>query len=428
MANTTQTNSKAKVIISSFVGTTIEFYDFYIYATATALVIGATFFPHESEFIQQLEAMLVLGIAFLARPIGSILFGHFGDKIGRKKTLIFSLMLMGICTVGVGLVPSFHTIGMIAPIILVILRTGQGIALGGEWSGAALLATENAPQGKRGWYGMFPQLGAPFGFMLANGSFILLAFYLSESSFKDWGWRLPFIFSVVLIIFGLYVRFKLLESPAFNQMKKINNEAKLPIAYVFQKHTKQIIQGTFAMFAVYVLFYISSVFCMGYAVKTLGYHKVTILTLECAAMVFMIIASIIAGYLSDKYGRKPILIAGFTLTIAIGFLIHPLFIANNTTSVAAFLFLALFAMGLIFAPQAALLTELFPTNVRYTGSAIAYNVSGILGASFAAPLAQWLVGQGDLSWVGYYLSSAAIISLITVLTLPETKHIDMITD
>ncbi|HAL67519.1 MAG TPA: MFS transporter, partial [Pseudomonas sp.] len=369
-------NSPARVATASFIGTAIEFYDFYVYATAAALVIGPVFFPSGSGTAQMLAAFLTFGIAFLARPLGSALFGHFGDRIGRKSTLVASLLLMGVSTTAIGVLPGYDSIGVWAPIILCLLRFGQGLGLGGEWGGAALLATENAPHGKRAWFGMFPQLGPSIGFLAANGLFLTLALTLSDEQFRQWGWRIPFLLSAALVLVGLYVRLKLEESPVFAKAVARQERVKLPVVDLFARHWRPTLLGAAAMVVCYALFYISTVFSLSYGVSTLGYSRETFLGLLCFAVVFMALATPLSAWLSDRYGRKPVLIVGGLLAVASGFTMEPLLTSGSTTGVALFLAIELFLMGVTFAPMGALLPELFPTHVRYTGASAAYNLGG----------------------------------------------------
>jgi metabolite-proton symporter len=420
-----QTNSTTRVAVASFIGTAIEFYDFYVYATAAALVIGPVFFPQTSGTAQALSAFITFGIAFLARPLGSALFGHFGDRIGRKSTLVASLLLMGISTTLIGLLPGYDSIGAWAPILLCVLRFGQGLGLGGEWGGAALLATENAPKGRRAWFGMFPQMGPSIGFLAANGLFLCLAMLLSEEQFRAWGWRIPFVLSAVLVIIGLYVRLKLVETPVFAKAMERHERASLPIAELFAKHWRPTLLGAMAMVVCYALFYISTVFSLSYGVSTLGYSREDFLGLLCIAVLFMAAATPVSAWLSDRFGRKPVLIVGCIAAIASGFAMEPLLSQGSSVEVAVFLSLELFLMGVTFAPMGALLPELFPTHVRYTGASAAYNLGGILGASVAPYIAQKLVGMGGLSWVGGYVSVAAALSLLAVLCLRETREADL---
>lgn len=420
-----QTNSTTRVAVASFIGTAIEFYDFYVYATAAALVIGPVFFPQTSGTAQALSAFITFGIAFLARPLGSALFGHFGDRIGRKSTLVASLLLMGISTTLIGLLPGYDSIGAWAPILLCVLRFGQGLGLGGEWGGAALLATENAPKGRRAWFGMFPQMGPSIGFLAANGLFLCLAMLLSEEQFRAWGWRIPFVLSAVLVIVGLYVRLKLVETPVFAKAMERHERASLPIAELFAKHWRPTLLGALAMVVCYALFYISTVFSLSYGVSTLGYSREDFLGLLCIAVLFMAAATPVSAWLSDRFGRRPVLIVGTLAAIASGFAMEPLLSQGSSVEVAVFLSLELFLMGVTFAPMGALLPELFPTHVRYTGASAAYNLGGILGASVAPYIAQKLVGMGGLSWVGGYVSVAAALSLLAVLCLRETRDDDL---
>lgn len=329
-APATPVNSPARVATASFIGTAIEFYDFYVYATAAALVIGPVFFPSGSGTAQMLAAFLTFGIAFLARPLGSALFGHFGDRIGRKSTLVASLLLMGVSTTAIGVLPGYDSIGVWAPIILCLLRFGQGLGLGGEWGGAALLATENAPEGKRAWFGMFPQLGPSIGFLAANGLFLTLALVLSDEQFREWGWRIPFLLSAALVLVGLYVRLKLEESPVFAKAVARHERVKMPVVDLFSKYWLPTLLGAAAMVVCYALFYISTVFSLSYGVTTLGYSRETFLGLLCFAVVFMALATPLSAWLSDRYGRKPVLIVGGLLAIASGFTMEPLLTSGST--------------------------------------------------------------------------------------------------
>ncbi|MGH8783047.1 MFS transporter [Paraburkholderia sp.] len=418
-------NSTARVIFASFIGTAIEFYDFYVYATAAALVIGPVFFPHGSATAQALSAFVTFGIAFVARPIGSFLFGHFGDRIGRKSTLVASLLVMGVSTTLIGFVPGYDAIGSLAPILLCVLRFGQGIGLGGEWGGAALLATENAPAGKRGWFGMFPQLGPSVGFLAANGLFFGLALSLSDEQFRSWGWRVPFLVSAVLVALGLYVRLKIAETPAFRAAIERKERVRVPVATLLSQHGRATLLGALAMVVCYTLFYISTVFSLSYGVSALHITRQSFLGLLCIAVLFMAIATPISAWASDRFGRKPVLIVGIVAAILSGFAMEPLLGSGSMPLVLLFLVIELFLMGVTFAPMGALLPELFPTNVRYTGAGVAYNLGGILGASVAPYIAQVLAAHGGLTWVGGYVSVAALVSLIGVLCMRETRDANL---
>ena len=407
-------------MIASLDGTAIEFYDFYIYGTAAALVIGGVFFPAAAPASQALNAFLTFGIAFLARPIGSVLFGHFGDRLGRKSTLVASLLVMGISTALIGLLPGYAAAGIAAPILLCLLRFCQGIGLGGEWGGAALLATENAPRAQRAWFGMFPQLGPPLGFLLANGFFLALILGLGEARFVAWGWRIPFLASAVLVGIGLYVRVSLSETPAFKDALERGERARVPLADLLRHHWLPLIQGSLAMVVCYALFYISTVFALGYGTSVRQIPRVDFLGLLCIAVIFMALATPISALLADRFGRRPVLMAGCLLAALSGLALPPLLGEGGTFEILLFLSMELALRGFTFAPMGALLPELFPTSVRYTGASTAYNLGGILGASLAPYLAQRLLETGGLRLVGDYVSAAALLSFLAVLSMRET--------
>jgi metabolite-proton symporter len=429
-----QTNPRSRVIVASLVGTSIEFYDFYAYATAAVLVFPSLFFANADPTISLLQSFAVFGVAFVARPIGSVVFGHFGDRIGRKRTLVASLLTMGVATVIIGILPTGLTPGweVLAPGILVLLRFAQGLGLGGEWSGAALLATENAPAGKRAIWGTFPQLGAPIGFILANGVFLLLASTLDNDQFLAWGWRVPFLASAVLVVVGLYVRFKLIETPAFQRVVERNEVVKLPLGRVFRTSWRPLILGTFIMLATYTLFYLMTTFTLTYgtapadgAVPGLGYSRNDFLVMLIVGVVFFGIFTLVSGPLAERFGRRRHLIVTTLAILVFGLLFVPLF-GGGFVGVMALLVLGFTLMGLTFGPMAAVLPELFPTNVRYTGSAISYNVSSILGAAVAPfiAVALWSLAGGSTWLVGLYLSAMALITLIALLISRETRDVD----
>ena len=410
-----------RIAFASFIGTAIEFYDFYIYGLAVAMVIGPIFFPGSDPAAQALNAFLTFGIAFLARPLGALLFGHFGDRIGRKTTLVASLLVMGISTTLIGVLPGHDLIGWAAPALLCLLRFGQGIGLGGEWGGAALLAAEYAPKGKRGWFGMFPQLGPPIGFLCAVGSFLLLSQLLDDAQFRAWGWRIPFLASAALVIVGLYVRLKLTETPVFALALAAHQPVKLPLAQLLSHHAVPLLLGALAMVVCYALFYISTVFALSYGVATLGIPRPQFLGMLCVAVLFMAAATPLAAMAGDRYGRRPVLLVAGSAALLSGFLLAPMLGSGSTFQITAFLSIELFLMGATFAPMGALLPELFPTAVRYTGAGAAYNLGGILGASLAPYIAQQLVLHGGLAWVGGYISVAAAISVLAVFMMRETR-------
>lgn len=421
MSKLPYTPSVARIALASFIGTAIEFYDFYIYGMAAALVIGPVFFPAGNPTTQALSSFLTFAVAFLTRPLGAMLFGHFGDRIGRKTTLVASLLVMGISTTLIGLLPEYEVIGAWAPVLLCLLRFGQGIGLGGEWGGAALLATENAPAGKRGLYGMFPQLGPPVGFLLATGSFSMLAHFLSDQEFRGWGWRLPFLASSVLVVIGLYVRLTLAETPVFARVLKQHRQVGLPLRNLLKHHASPLLLGALAMVVCYALFYISTVFALSYGTTTLKIPRPQFLGMLCVAVLFMAAATPLSARAGDRFGRRPVLLAAGSAAFLSGFALAPMLESGSPLIITAFLSLELFLMGATFAPMGALLPELFPSELRYTGAGTAYNLGGILGASFAPYIAQRLVSEGGLAWVGGYVSLAAAISLLAVWMIRETR-------
>lgn len=424
---TAPVNSRGKVVVASLIGTAIEFFDFYIYATAAVIVFPHIFFPQGDATAATLQSLATFAIAFIARPVGSALFGHFGDRVGRKATLVASLLTMGISTVLIGLLPGYETIGVLAPLLLALARFGQGLGLGGEWGGAALLATENAPAHKRALYGSFPQLGAPIGFFFANGTFLLLSWLLTDEQFMSWGWRIPFIFSAVLVLIGLYVRVSLHESPVFAKVAKEGKRVKVPLGTLLTRHLRVTILGTFIMLATYTLFYIMTVYSMTYSTAAapngLGFSRNSVLWMLMMAVIGFGIMVPIAGMLADAFGRRKsmIVITSLILLFAL-FMFQPLLGSGNQGLVMVFLLVGLSLMGLTFGPMGALLPELFPTEVRYTGASFSYNVASILGASVAPWIAAWLQTTYGLFWVGVYLATMAVITLVALICTHETKH------
>ncbi|HAO9078761.1 TPA: MHS family MFS transporter [Escherichia coli] len=419
----TPINSRNKVLVASLIGTAIEFFDFYIYATAAVIVFPHIFFPQGDPTAATLQSLATFAIAFVARPIGSAVFGHFGDRVGRKATLVASLLTMGISTVVIGLLPGYATIGIFAPLLLALARFGQGLGLGGEWGGAALLATENAPPRKRALYGSFPQLGAPIGFFFANGTFLLLSWLLTDEQFMSWGWRVPFIFSAVLVIIGLYVRVSLHESPVFEKVAKAKKQVKIPLGTLLTKHVRVTVLGTFIMLATYTLFYIMTVYSMTFSTAAAPVGRNEVLWMLMMAVIGFGVMVPVAGLLADAFGRRKSMVIITTLIILFAlFAFNPLLGSGNPILVFAFLLLGLSLMGLTFGPMGALLPELFPTEVRYTGASFSYNVASILGASVAPYIAAWLQTNYGLGAVGLYLAAMAGLTLIALLLTHETRH------
>jgi len=432
-------NSPSRVLVASLIGTTVEFYDFYVYATAAVLVFPLLFFPAGNPTTALLASFAIFGAAMIARPLGAIYFGHLGDKRGRKFTLVGALLTMGIATFLIGVLPTYEMAGWFAPLFLVILRLAQGFALGGEWSGAALVATENAPAGKRAIFGTFPQLGAPLGFIVANSLFLLIAAMLPSEhanrpsdEFLTWGWRIPFLFSAVMVIVGLWVRLHLVESTAFNKVVKEKKVVKLPLTSVIKDFPKELILGTFYMLSTYVLFYLITAFSLSYgtakmdaAVPGLGYDYTNFVWMMVLGAVFFGIFTLLSGPWAEKWGRRGFLIVVTALILVYGLSWVPL-LQLGSWGPLIWLVLGFSLMGMTFGPMGALLPELFPANVRYTGSGISYNVSSIIGAAVAPfiAVALWQYGGGSPFWVGIYLAGSAVLTLISLLLGSETKDVD----
>jgi metabolite-proton symporter len=413
-------NTPSQVLFASLVGTTIEFFDFYIYATAAVLVFPRLFFPASDPMSATLASLATFAIAFLARPIGSALFGHFGDRIGRKTTLVAALLTMGVSTVAIGALPTYATIGVVAPLLLALCRFGQGLGLGGEWGGAVLLAVENAPPGKRAWYGMFPQLGAPIGFFLSGTVFLALSELLDDEQFFSWGWRVPFLASAVLVLVGLYVRLTITETPVFRETLDRRERVKVPMFTVFREHTRMLVVGTMASLATFVLFYLMTVFALAWGTSALGYTREKFLVMQLFGIVFFALTIPLSAIFAER-GRRSTLL-GVTAAIGgFGLIMAPMFEAGTAGAVLA-MALGLSLMGMTYGPLGTVLSELFPTAVRYTGSSLTFNLAGIFGASLAPYIATWLARNYGLAYVGYYLTAAALLTIAGLLAVPETRH------
>jgi metabolite-proton symporter len=406
--------SATRVLFASLIGTTIEFFDFYIYATAAVLVFPRLFFPSTDAASATLQSLATFALAFFARPIGSALFGHFGDRVGRKATLVAALLTMGISTVLIGLLPTYATAGVIAPLLLALCRFGQGLGLGGEWGGAVLLATENAPPGKRAWYGMFPQLGAPLGFLCSTGVFLLLSQWLTEPQFFAYGWRLPFLASALLVFLGLYIRLRLTETPAFQSAMENNERVRLPMFGVCTVHKRALLIGTLAATATFVLFYLMTVFALSWGTRALGYGRKDFLILQMAGVVFFAVMIPVSAAVAERRGCRPVLLVATAAIGAFGLVFAPLFGSGNALGVFTFMALGLALMGCTYGPLGTALAQLFPTAVRYTGASLAFNLAGIIGASLAPYIATSLAVHYGLAYVGYYLSLAALLTFVAL--------------
>lgn len=407
-------NPVGRILTASLIGTTIEFFDFYIYATAAVLVFPKLFFPSADPTSATLESLATFALAFFARPLGAAIFGHFGDRKGRKATLVAALLTMGPSTVAIGLLPGYASIGIAAPVLLALFRFGQGLGLGGEWGGAVLLATENAPAHKKAWYGMFPQLGAPIGFLLSSGTFFILSKTMSEDNFITYGWRIPFLASALLVWVGLYVRLKISETPEFTKMVNNNERSKVPVADVFVKHTAAITLGTLATVTTFLLFYLMTVFTLSWGTTALHYTKSSFLIIQMISMLAFGIGIPLSAVLADKYGRNNMLIVATICIIAFGLVFAPLFTSGSLVITAIFLSIGMFLMGLTYGPIGTALAGIFPPAVRYTGASLAFTLAGILGASLTPYLATTLAHSYGLAYVGYYLTAAAMVTLLAL--------------
>jgi metabolite-proton symporter len=416
-------NRPGQVLFASLVGTTIEFFDFYIYATAAVLVFPRLFFPASEPAAATLASLATFGIAFLARPIGSAIFGHFGDRVGRKTTLVAALITMGISTVMIGALPTYATIGFAAPLLLAVCRFGQGIGLGGEWGGAVILAIENAPPGKRAWYGMFPQLGAPIGFFLSTGVFIVLSESLTDEQFFSFGWRIPFLASAVLVLVGLYVRLSLEETPVFRAAVSRHERVRVPMLTVLRDHPRTFVVGTLISLAAFVLFYLMTVFALYWGTSRLGYPREQFLLIQQLGVIAFGVTIPIAARLAE-HGRRRTLIWVAVLIGAFGLVMAPLFESGFLGTVVAMI-LGMSLTGLVYGPLGTVLSELFPTSVRYTGSSLTFNLAGIFGASLAPYIATWLATNYGLQFVGYYLTGAALLTLAGLAAARETRDDDI---
>lgn len=406
-------NSSVRILLASLAGTAIEFFDFYIYATAAVLVFPKLFFPSSDATAATLQSLATFALAFFARPVGSAVFGHFGDRIGRKATLVAALLTMGLSTVAIGLLPTYVSIGLAAPALLALCRFGQGFGLGGEWGGAILLATENAPPGKRDWYGMFPQLGAPLGFLCSGGIFLLLTAFLDNAHFLSWGWRIPFLASSLLVLVGLYVRLHITETPAFLEVAARQSHVAVPMITVFRSHLALLLPATLGAVATFVIFYLLTVFCLSWGTTSLGYTREEFLVIQLVGVLFFGLAIPCSAWMAKRVGRRVMLIASSAAIMVFGFCFGPLFSAGFS-GVMATLIIGFILMGMTYAPLGTFLSELFPVEVRYTGSSLAFNLAGILGASLAPYAATSLAISHGLRSVGLYLAMMAAVSLFSL--------------
>ena len=412
--------STRRVLFASLIGTTIEFFDFYIYATAAVLVFPTLFFPQGDPTTAVLQSFATFSIAFFARPIGAAIFGHFGDRVGRKATLVAALMTMGVSTIAIGMLPTYHAVGVVAPLLLALCRFGQGFGLGGEWGGAVLLATENAPPGRKAWFGMFPQLGAPIGFMLSTGSFLILTGVMSEETFLSWGWRIPFLASSILVFVGLWVRLRITETPEFSRVIERAERVKAPIVTLFARYKGALILGTLGATTTFVLFYLMTVFALNWTTTTMGHTRQEILPIQMIGVLFFGAFIPISALAADKWGQLKVLIAASVGIGLFGLTLAPLF-SGGLTGLLIFFSIGFGLMGATYGPLSAAMARPFRTAVRYTGASMAFNLAGILGASIAPFAATWLAKNVGLPSVGLYLASASAITILALIGMAKLK-------
>ncbi len=416
-------SSKTQILLASLVGTTIEFFDFYIFATASVLVFPSLFFPSGNPTTAALQSLATFALAFITRPIGAVLFGHYGDRVGRKATLVAALMTMGLSTILIGLLPTYGQIGLMAPLLLAICRLGQGLGLGGEWGGAVLLATENAPPGRRAWYGMFPQLGAPVGFILSTSLFLILSHELTHEEFALWGWRVPFLLSAFLVMIGLWVRLRLIETPDFRQSMERGERARIPVLSVILHYPKSLLIGLFSLLSTFVLFYLMTVFALGWGTTHLGYPRETFLFLQMAGVLCFALMIPVSARYADHRGCRESMILATVLIFIFGLTFGHVMVSGHPLLILLFFVLGFSVTGLTYGPAGTVLAELFPTPVRYTGASLAFNLAGIVGASPAPYIATKLAVTHGIGAVGGYLCVTAVLTFLALLAVKPVGEI-----
>ena len=433
-SNNSHTNMR-KVAFTALAGTSIEWYDFFLYGAAAALVFPTVFFGEMSSSSALILSLLTFAAGFIARPIGGIIFGHFGDRVGRKKTLVIALILMGVSSTLIGLLPTYAMIGVGAPILLTILRFAQGLAIGGQWGGAMLLVTESAPSNQRGFYGAYAQAGAPVGVILANLAFIITSALVSDEAFLAWGWRIPFLASAILIAISMYIQLNLEDTKAFkeleaarevNEAKKAHNIIqKSPIIEAIKKYPKRIMLAAGAFLSVQVTFYILIAFMLAYGVSSTDMTRGDILSAILIASAIQVPVQFVFASYSDRNGRKGIFMLGAVLTAMWAFAIFPLIDTGNFWLAVLAISGGLIFLAMMYGPQAAFFTELFSTEVRYSGATLGYQFGAIAGGAFAPSIAAFLWTEYDIFWVSVYISVASLLTLLSVMSLTETYQSDL---
>jgi metabolite-proton symporter len=424
MSSTTHRKGQmARIATAATIGTVIEFYDFTIFGTAAALVFSKVFFPSLGNAAATAVALATFGVAFVIRPFGAIFFGHFGDRIGRKNTLVITLLLMGLATVGIGLLPTAQSIGPWAPVLLVTLRVIQGLAMGGEWAGASVVSTESAPADRRGRYGMYPQLGPALGFLLSSATFLLTSLTMTNEAFLDWGWRVPFLASAILIVVGLAVRIALEETETFQKATADSSGVrKFPVVSLFREQSRELALASASTIAVFGLFYLAITYITSYGTQTLGLSKSQMLPIGMAGGVSLAVFTIIGGVWSDKIGRKRVLLIGNAACLVFALLLFPLIDTRQPAALVLGLVLLQGAIGLAYGPLGAYLPELFAAQYRYTGAGLAYNIATVIGGALTPIIASQLIVEFGSSAVGYYNAGLCLISLTALCLSKETRH------
>ena len=433
----TDSNSKSnmqKVALTALAGTSIEWYDFFLYGAAAALIFPTAFFGEATPSTALILSLLTFAAGFIARPIGGIIFGHYGDRVGRKKTLVMALILMGVSSTLIGLLPTYAMIGITAPILLTSLRFAQGLAIGGQWGGAMLLVTESAPSNQRGYYGAFAQAGAPVGVILANLAFITTSALVSEESFYSWGWRIPFLASAILIGISMYIQLNLEDTKAFKELQALresqqddNEEAirRSPILEAIQKYPKRIALAAGAFLSIQVTFYILIAFLLAYGVASADITRDDMLAAVLIASAIMVPVQFMFSSYSDRHGRKGVFMAGAILTGLWAFAIFPLVDTGNFWLIVLAISGGLIFVSMMYGPQAAFFTELFSTEVRYSGATLGYQFGAILGGAFAPTIAALLWKDYGIFWVSVYIALASLLTLLSVMALTETYQTDL---
>ena len=427
-------SSMRKVALTALAGTSIEWYDFFLYGAAAALVFPTAFFGEIPESTALILSLLTFAAGFIARPIGGIIFGHFGDKVGRKKTLVAALMLMGVASTLIGLLPTYAMIGVAAPILLTTLRFAQGLAIGGQWGGATLLVTESAPSNKRGYYGAYAQAGAPIGVILANLAFIATSALLSDDAFMSWGWRIPFLASAILIGISMYIQLTMEDTKAFRDLQnhqtlkdKVEEKPiqKSPVLEAIMKYPKRIALAAGAFLSIQVTFYILVAFLLAYGVKSADMSRDDMLAAVLIGSAVMVPIQFVFSSYSDRNGRKGIFMTGAILTAIWAFAIFPLVDTGNFWLIVIAVSFGLSFLAMMYGPQAAFFTELFSTEVRYSGATLGYQLGAIAGGAFAPTIAAKLWTEYDILWVSVYIAFASFLTLLSVMSLTETYKTDL---